>query len=494
MTESRLNLALIHPELDHGQARTNRDRLISLIEKAAGDGAKVIATTEMAVSGYSFESRSQIAPLVETDQGPTLTALAKLAADRGIYICLGLAEVDPADGLYYNSAFILAPDGRRARRRKISAESKWACPGPRSQADVLDTPWGRLGTLICSETYYGLTVRSMALKGVDLLLVPANWPPAGLDPRKLWQARAMENGLYLAAANRTGRDLKMDCTPARSVLVDPNGRVIDQGGGDCSRIIHSALPLVNGRLDNTIRLARLAGRTPEKYQYLGADLGMVQNLTAFFELPPLGKLALSVRAGAPSKNLDGLPALPAGLTVLPRLDDRICLPGRLPDWAGQTNGAVCAQLGQGDSCRLVLAEPGRLHLFNPAELAEPALVDLGPARLGLVTAEAARHPETAAVLVKRGCDAMVVSGGELTDEDQAILAVKAVEKLALIGAFRNRALVSLPPAGHQPWGQTQSEAPGAIEMELDVEPLRRRTYQDRFDLKTLLAPTGPAQP
>ena len=135
-----------------------------------------------------------MAPCAVTQSSPEVASFSKLAREQRVWICLGYAEEDPADGVFYNSALLLDSDGKpSARRRKVTAEPRWSCPGQPAQDDVCDTPWGRLGLLICSETYYGLLPRIQALKGVDLLLVPANWPRGGLDPKELWRARSMEN-------------------------------------------------------------------------------------------------------------------------------------------------------------------------------------------------------------------------------------------------------------------------------------------------------------
>ncbi len=490
--EKSLKLALIHPRLEHGRNEANRVEMIRLVAQAAQNGAKIILSTEMSVSGYSFESRAEIAPHVETARGPTLTALSEIAAQREVYICLGLAEEDPRTGLYYNSAFILSPEGQRVRRRKVSAESKWACPGPARQEDTLDSPWGRLGVLICSESYYGLLVRSMALKGVDLLLVPANWPPAGLDPLKLWRARALENGLNLAAANRTGQDRTMDCTPARSALFNSRGELLQSGSGPDSLVITAELPLKQGRLDPAPRRARLAGRTPELYHYLCADVGMIQNPTAFFPLPEPGLLRVRALAGAmsPTEISARLDKEKAGLVILPRLQEPRWTAEGLVRLAREISGAIFTQLEDGDFSCLVLARPGGIKIFHPARMTEPAMVDLETARIGLAEQEAALHPELAAALAKRGCDLLAVSGGRLEEPEQTILSVKAVEKIALAGAFTNLALASLPPQGHQPWIEIQADKKGLLSLDLDTGPLRQRNFQERIDRELLLAPRG----
>lgn len=175
----------------------------------------VVLAPELAVSGYSFADYRDMAPYAETADGPTLTAVAHLCALYGMYACIGLAEMDPLSGILYNSAFVVDPNGSIVcRYRKINAEFRWACPGDPTQDNTFDTPWGRIGVLICSDSYHSLMPRVTALRGANLLLIIANWPPTGLNPVEIWRARAMENGVFVAACNRTGQDLVMDCSRA----------------------------------------------------------------------------------------------------------------------------------------------------------------------------------------------------------------------------------------------------------------------------------------
>ena len=185
-----LKLALLHSAAAHKQTDANRAQLLALFRRACDAGAQLIAAPEMAVSGYSFNSRRDIAPYVETGDGPTLTALAQLTREYGVYACIGLAERDPRTSIFYNSAFALDPQGEVVcRYRKINAEHRWACPGNPLADNTFATPWGRVGLLICSDSYHSLMPRITALRGADLLLIPANWPPTGLDPREIWRAR-----------------------------------------------------------------------------------------------------------------------------------------------------------------------------------------------------------------------------------------------------------------------------------------------------------------
>ena len=145
-----LPVALIHANVRYGDPERNRENLISLNRKAA-EKARLIVNTEMAVTGYSFESIGALDNLAETESGPTMTAVREIARKAGVCICMGFAEMDESTGIFYNAAHVAGPDGRTVRRyRKINAEARWACPG----AAVEDN------TRSCSRCEYGDHMRA----------------------------------------------------------------------------------------------------------------------------------------------------------------------------------------------------------------------------------------------------------------------------------------------------------------------------------------------
>lgn len=504
-----LPLAMIHWPVAHGQKDHNRHELLRLNRRAAELGARVIVNTEMALSGYGFDSRSEIAPLLETADGQTLAALADLARQFGVYLALGLAERDLLTGAYFNAAFILGPDGQvKARRRKVTAEAKWACPGQAVQDDCCDTPWGRLGLLICSETYFSLLPRLMALKGVDLLLVPANWPPGSLDPSRLWRCRALENGLHLAACNRAGADARLDCSEAISCLYDPQGRGHLPAQAVEPGIFLANLPLTDGRLPSDVRARRLAGRSPGLYPYLAAQLNRIQDLTGFLGLPAPGLLRLHAlsREETSLADLDGLESR---LNSLGGSGHRLAV---LPGWGGGSTAVeglarlakdrgvnlVCRleEGGQAEACFFFPDQDGgelrRLPLGR--DEAEPACLDLGPARVGLARAEDLMHPELALALAKRGCDLVAVSAGRLDADQVEVLALRCLERLAVALAGRGLALIAAPPEGHHSGPLLRAAGDQACSLDLDTAATRNKSYEELMDLPRLLAPlAGPVR-
>ena len=462
-----LKLALIHLNVQYKEPEANLSNLVRLNREAAEKGARVVLNTEMALAGFSFLSREDIAPYVAEAEGPALAELAAVAERYGVYVGIGFPEHDPETGIYYNSASMFGPDGTRAGAcRKINAETRWACPGPADQEGTVDTPWGRLGMMICSDTYYGLMARAMALRGVDLLWVPANWPGGGLDPARVWRCRAMENGFAVAACNRTGRDRIMNCAGAISCVFDPRGRELFKARAEDSRVFMVDLPLDGrGRLPSSRRTEMMASRLPGHYRSVYLDLRMIEDLTEYHELPGPG--ILYVHGVVPEKgrlNMDVLERISEGadrgatqLLLLPRLPGDGGEKEALVRFSRRHGVAVCASFGgNGSRVEQVMYNAGSVTRFSPADMAGRGerpfpIVDVGPARTVMAPLDALIHPELAVAFSKQGCDMAVLSEDKVDDRGWELAGVKTIEKLAVALCAGNGSAVYTVPEGHQPW-------------------------------------------
>ena len=269
MTE-RYTAAALQFEPRLGAKGENLTRLCALADEAAGAGARVIVMPEMAVTGYCWRDRAEVAPLVETVPGPTTDLFVEIARRRGCYIVVGLAERDSMTDLYYNTAALVGPDGLVCAYRKshaFIAEPRWAAESVNTPP-VIATPYGRLGLFICMDADYMEPARLLGVAGCDVALFPTCW----LDekaPSAAWMARAYENGMYLVAADRFGCERGVQFSGGSCVL-DPDGAVVamrDTGEGivygevDLSRT--RTRPFSHGEPDD-----KLAGRRPAAYAAL----------------------------------------------------------------------------------------------------------------------------------------------------------------------------------------------------------------------------------
>ncbi len=484
-----LSIGLLHLAVKYGELEENRAVLAYYAEEAAHRGARIILAPELAVSGYSFDSRSEVAPSVEALNGETFERLSPVARRHGVYICTGFAEKDPATDIFYNSALVLGPDGAiAAHHRKVASERRWARPGEPAHTGIFDTPWGRMGVIICADAYYGILTRSLAVQGVDLLFTLANWPLGGIDPRALWRARALENGIGVIGCNRTGPDRRMDCTTCPSYAVAPDGRVLLEAASESSSIWMVDYPLENGKLPSARREALMAARRPREFTAISLDMNGLDDFSGLWGLPRAG--ALDVRCLIPespeeaagalesaARETDGTPTLlifPRGVGPASR--------ERIAELAAQRNLAVVGEADGTGDCMFMSAS--RNLTLRPDESC--VMADFGPARVALAHPEALRHPEYAVALSKQGCDLIITTAEELDSDARLLLAVKCLERAAVVLVDRRGAMVCEPPEGHSPWKETVAFGPGVCSVRLDTATLRTKRFLDRVNMEVLL--------
>jgi len=245
----------------------NVEALLALCSEAADNGAKVIVTPEMSVVGYCFHDRAEIAPLVEPVPGPTTDRFAELAKEKGVYICIGLAEVDPADNVYYNTAALVGPDGYVDKYRKTHS---WVCD-PLWAADgdlgfkVIGTEYGNLAILICMDCDFIETARVATAMGADVILYPTAYPGI-VCPTDNWFSRAFENGVYYIAANRWGIE-RGAYFGGGSCILNPDGSI--QSWKDIDNTVAYGevdIERVRKRLFADTGENKILDRRPELYQ------------------------------------------------------------------------------------------------------------------------------------------------------------------------------------------------------------------------------------
>jgi len=501
--KSSLKIALIHLDVKYKQPEENRRTLLALNREAADLGADLVLNTEMGISGYSFSSREDISKYTETETGETLSGVARIAKEYKAYIGIGFAERDKSTDIYYNSAFVLGPEGIPVcRYRKINGEMRWACPGSFHQEGTFDTPWGRIGILICSDSYYGLMPRSMALKGVDLLWIPANWPPTGLDPGELWKARVLENGFFLAACNRTGKDLRMNCQEACSCVYDPEGRVLFSDASPQSQIFLIDIPLdKNGKISGQQRRQHLANRNPAWYGSIYLDFRLVDDFTEHYDLPESGSLhvhcivpdASPLNGPLLEKRIETFKSEGAHLFVLPHVDASVLSVETLDSLAKQQGVGICTALKteQGDA-DYILATPDGSSKYPTSKRSgfdadQPfPMIHYGCAKIAMAPFEFFVHPELAVTFSKSGCDLVVLSEDILNKKMRLLAGIKTIEKIAVAVSAGNGAGIYMMPQGHQRWEERSIDGPGICSHAVDTSRLRKKNFQDRVDFELLL--------
>lgn len=207
--------------------QSNRDALEGYIREAAANGAEMVITPEFAVVDYpdipelpaeedEYRNREDIRPYVETVPGPSTRFFGKLARELRIYLHVGFAEVDPETDAYYNTVVALNPQGQVvAKYRKINlyeGEKEFLFPG--TSISYYESPFGRVGLIICADVYSVRPMNDLKLAKAKVLALSTSWAQAntGMD---FFRRGAINNRAYVLAANQ-------NYFPDSGVL-DPNG-------------------------------------------------------------------------------------------------------------------------------------------------------------------------------------------------------------------------------------------------------------------------------
>ncbi|MGV9313927.1 nitrilase family protein [Streptomyces sp. NPDC003691] len=227
-TEVTVAVCQIAPQV--GDPEGNRARIRTAVETAAARGAQVVVLPELAASGYVFTGPEELRSAAEPADGETIREWAALAARHGLVVVGGFAELGE-DGRVYNAAALVDPAGLRARYRKAhlwDGEKVWGFTPGDGRPPVVDTPYGRIGFMVCYDLEFPEWVRLAALDGAELLCGPVNWPlyprPDGERPAEIVrvQAGAAVNRMFIAVADRTGTERGQDWLGG-SVIVDADG-------------------------------------------------------------------------------------------------------------------------------------------------------------------------------------------------------------------------------------------------------------------------------
>ena len=223
-----------------GDAATNVARMIEYAGQAQAEGCALILFPELIVTGYL--PPGQVRPLAEPLTGPSVRALAQAAQQIGIAIAFGMAELDEALGVRYNSLVIVDRQARLAglyhKMHLWDTEREWAEPGREVLSVEMENV--RYGGWICYDTRFPELARLGALAGAEVALVPTAWLGPGDEWELALRARALDNGIFIAGADIVGPDPALRCR-GLSLIVDPRGKVLARAEPDSEGIICATL-------------------------------------------------------------------------------------------------------------------------------------------------------------------------------------------------------------------------------------------------------------
>ena len=222
--------------------QTNLDAAVKLIGEAKASGADYVQTPEM--TNIMELSRDKLfASIVEEDKDACLAAFRDLARRLSIHLHVGSLAIRVSPDKAANRSYLIDPHGEvTARYDKIHMfdvdlaggesyrESRNFRPG--ESAVLTDLPWARFGLSVCYDLRFPALYRALAEAGATVLTIPAAFTRQTGEAHwhTLVRARAIENGAFVLAAAQGGAHENGRETFGHSLIVDPWGRILAEGG------------------------------------------------------------------------------------------------------------------------------------------------------------------------------------------------------------------------------------------------------------------------
>ena len=212
-----------------------------LAELLAGVDADLIVLPELCTTGYFFTSKQELALLAEGVDGEVSRRFGAISQSKGSIIVAGIAEA--AGSSYYNSVFVFRPEEPvplvYRKSHLFYKESLVFTPGDTgfhvfrdSRLDV------KVGVMLCYDWRFPEAARCLALDGADIIVCPSNLVTDAW--RRVMPARAIENKVFVAVANRAGSEAKdgeILAFKGNSALYDPSGEALLQADANGEQVL-----------------------------------------------------------------------------------------------------------------------------------------------------------------------------------------------------------------------------------------------------------------
>ena len=211
-----------------GNEEDNLEQVLALIDEAgkSGDKPDVICFAE---GVYDLRCKRKI---YLSDDSPQVMAVCERAKKNDIYVLFTTHEKDSRD-YYYNSAFLISNTGEicgRYRKCQLTQGEYLAGIVPGDDFPVFDTPFGKIGILICWDQWFGEASHTLVAKGAEIIF----WLTRGFHEERVI-TRARDNGVYYVTAHSRPQNC--------CIVHSTTGNIIVRGGGSSGGFVSAKIDL-----------------------------------------------------------------------------------------------------------------------------------------------------------------------------------------------------------------------------------------------------------
>src|SRR5438876_2396318 len=220
------------------------EQATKLIREAKAQGADYVLTPEVS-NMMQINRKTLFEHLAAEEDDLSLKAYRALAAELKIHLHVGSLALRASPGKAVNRSFLTGPDGFVIASYDKIHMFDIDLPGgesyresanyqPGETAVIADLPWGRIGLTICYDVRFPALYRALAESGASFLTVPSAFTRKTGEAHwhALLRARAIETGCFVFAAAQAGMHENKRETYGHSLIIDPWGVVLAEGGVD----------------------------------------------------------------------------------------------------------------------------------------------------------------------------------------------------------------------------------------------------------------------
>ncbi len=249
-----MRVACFQMPVVYGDPVANIDAAMAELESHPGLDLAVFP--EAFLTGYAAANFEEAQHIAVTDPG-ILAPFAYFARETNTTIIIGALTRDGET--VRNRAYIIGPNGishyDKTHLPHLGAD-RFVTAG--DTLDEFEIAGANVGVLICYDLRPPEATRSLALRGIDLLALPTNWPEgAETSANHVSIARAAENKIFVLTCNRVGTENGFRFI-GKSRIIDPTGRVIAEAGDEATVII--------AEIDPELARAKRTVNIPDEYE------------------------------------------------------------------------------------------------------------------------------------------------------------------------------------------------------------------------------------
>ncbi|QDU09408.1 carbon-nitrogen hydrolase family protein [Gimesia aquarii] len=215
---NRVRLALMRAVPEKWKLESNYQLFEKAVSQAAQKKADVLITPECWLDGYASTAKDSTPEKIHTvaqplDQSKYLKNVARLAKKHHMFLCFGFTSLEK--GRAFNASGLWSDQGKLIgvyHKTHLQAHDLQYAPG--RALPVWNTPWGKVGMMICADRRWPETARTLRLQGARLILNPTYGFHNDLN-EAMMRTRSYENQCFIAFTH-----------PRQSLVTGPRGQVL----------------------------------------------------------------------------------------------------------------------------------------------------------------------------------------------------------------------------------------------------------------------------